>query len=353
VRSSRTGMVHAIKGVAVSRKPRYRFPARPFWTTTLATAAVLASLGFPLGGAAQANTPGWQSLAPMLNPRYGAVAGTLDNGQIIVAGGELWEVGEHRTLAETELYTPSSNTWTTTSSMLTPTVAAGSAVGADGRFYVFGGFAGKPSSSLEIYDPSSHSWSIGTSLPSPIEYDAGAALPNGDIVAIGGQTSEATASTAVEEYDPTTSTWSGLAPLPLGCQSVGAVTGTNGDVYVFGGACSTGNDWSNQLEIYDPATNMWANGPSMPKGVGWPAVALASKGRIYVAGGYNAKGFVKSVFIYKSRSGSWVKAPSLPFGEYQQDAVSDSAGVVVLGGCGGPAATPKCPSKQAILHPVP
>ena len=335
----------------MSRGLRYRFRPRAVWIAVLATVAVLTGSALLPGGIAQAGSPGWKSLAPMIQTCYGEVAGTLSNGQIIVAGGVSWSSGSPQWLTEAELYNPTSNTWSPTRSMSDPTSSAGSAVATNGLFYVFGGGDGSASSSLQIYNPSHQSWSVGPSMPVSVEYVAGAALSDGDIMAIGGLTSEGTESTAVEAYDPTSSTWSALAPLPVACQSVGTATGANGDVYVVGGACGkTGSQWSKQLLIYNPETNTWTAGPSMPIGRGWPAVALGRHGKLYVAGGYNAKSFMKSVLVYDIHTGSWSKGPSLPFAEYQQAAVSDAAGIVVLGGCGGAAGTSTCPSNQAILH---
>jgi N-acetylneuraminic acid mutarotase len=287
----------------------------------------------------------------MIQPSYGEAAGTLSSGNIIVAGGLAWNDGSAEWLNSAEIYDPGSNTWTATTDMPSPTALAGSAV-SNGLFYVFGGGAGFPGNALAIFDPSNDSWTVGPSMPLSVEYVAGATLPNGDIMAIGGLTSSGDTS-SVEAYDPTTSTWSSLAPLPVACQSVGAATGPNGDVYVVGGSCTKhGDSWSKQLLLYNQRTNTWSTGVSMSKGRAWPAVAFGPKGKLYVAGGYHTKGVLSTVSIYHASTSTWSSGSSLPFAEYQQAAVAASSGIVVLGGCGGDAGTPNCPSNQAILLPL-
>ena len=123
----------------MSRGLRYRFRPRAVWIAVLATVAVLTGSALLPGGIAQAGSPGWKSLAPMIQTRYGEVAGTLSNGQIIVAGGVSWSSGSPQWLTEAELYNPTSNTWSPTRSMSDPTSSAGSAVATNGLFYVSGG----------------------------------------------------------------------------------------------------------------------------------------------------------------------------------------------------------------------
>ena len=86
----------------------------------------------------------------------------------------------------------------------------------------------------------------------------------------------------------------------------------------------------------------------MSTGRAWPAVAFGPNGKLYVTGGYNASGYVKSVTVYNTVTGTWSRGSKLPFAVYQHAAVAQSAGIVVLGGCGGA----ECPSNQAILLPV-
>ena len=322
---------------------------------SLATAisAALLVVAMPTGAVQAAPTDSWQSLSPMGQARYGEVAGTLSGGDIIAAGGVAWPAGGNpQTLGSAEIYDPDSNQWSPTTNMPDPTASAGSAVGTDGLFYVFGGYGPDattltPSATLQIYNPSNQSWTVGPPMPVARGYVAGAALPDGLVMAIGGVDADANTSSAVEAFDPATSTWSALAPLPNPCQSVGAATGPNGDVYVVGGSCA-GDGWSSQLLIYNPSTNSWASGPSLPISEASAAVSFGSDGILYAVGGYESVE-LSTGFAYDPTLATWSSIPSLPFAEYQQALVPDGSGIVVLGGCGGTAMTANCPSDQALL----
>lgn len=85
----------------------------------------------------------------------------------------------------------------------------------------------------------------------------------------------------------------------------------------------------------------------------WPAAVFGPNGNLYVMGGYNSHGQLASTWKYATKSGKWSKVAQLPFAEYQAAAVSGSAGVVLLGGCGGHGGgSAKCPSDQALLLPL-
>lgn len=157
----------------------------------------LVALGFVFGlclallpaTTGQASGPTWHSLAPMNQAAYGESAGTLDNGEVIAAGGVAWPHGGNpQWLNAAEIYDPNSNSWSPTTPMPQPTAIAGSAVGTDGKFYVFGGESKEDLylSTLQIFDPSTQTWTVGPPMPIAVRYVSGAALLNGDIVAIGG-----------------------------------------------------------------------------------------------------------------------------------------------------------------------
>ncbi len=98
----------------------------------------------------------WIPQTPMSAARYAHTAGFV-GGKICTAGG----ISTGNVLIPTgECKAPSSNTWTTTGQMVVPRYGAGSAVGPDGRWYVFGGFnaLGIEVATTEYYDPTTNSW---------------------------------------------------------------------------------------------------------------------------------------------------------------------------------------------------
>ncbi|MFQ5399532.1 MAG: kelch repeat-containing protein [Anaerolineae bacterium] len=108
------------------------------------------------------------NVPPMNSPRYAHTAAWV-NGQVCVAGG-IGGTNNYALLIDGECYTPGSGVWAAIPNMNFPRYAAGSAVGPDGKWYVFGGIdgAGNAVSVVEVYDPAANTWT-----PLDVSYDLG------------------------------------------------------------------------------------------------------------------------------------------------------------------------------------
>jgi N-acetylneuraminic acid mutarotase len=113
-------------------------------------------------------TNAWSVVAPMGVPRAYVGGGVID-GMLYVVGGE--SAAQPGTVLGTlEAYDPVSNTWTTMAPMPTPRLSPAVAV-IDGILYVIGGSQHNPGScdvqldTVEAYDPSTNTWTSGTSIP--------------------------------------------------------------------------------------------------------------------------------------------------------------------------------------------
>ncbi len=105
----------------------------------------------------------WETKTSMQAPRFAHAAG-LVNGNVCVAGGLQMNVnGDSVLVTNGECYDDS--TWTYTGDMNEPRFAAASAVGSDGKWYVFGGLTVSDEGyvigavSSEVYNPSTNMWS--------------------------------------------------------------------------------------------------------------------------------------------------------------------------------------------------
>ena len=96
----------------------------------------------------------WTVAASMNNARQGATATLLNNGQVLVAGGNIASM----TLSSTELYDPTTNTWTVTASMNQGRSFLGATLLNNGRVFVAGGFSsnGGHVFPAELYDPTTN-----------------------------------------------------------------------------------------------------------------------------------------------------------------------------------------------------
>ncbi len=93
----------------------------------------------------------WSQPSAMLTPRYGHTAAYV-GGQICVIGG----LDDNNVLLSSgECWTPGGGSWQTMAGLNIPRYGAGSAVGPDGRWYIFGGQDAnhKAVSEMEVYDP--------------------------------------------------------------------------------------------------------------------------------------------------------------------------------------------------------
>ena len=117
----------------------------------------------------------------------------LPNGQVLVAGGE----NASGTLASTELYNPSTGTWTPTGSMITPRTDFSLTLLSHGKVLAAGG------TTAELYDPATGTWSATGSPPFNLGGPNAATLQNGQVLANGAYNcSPGTCSDAV--YNPLT-----------------------------------------------------------------------------------------------------------------------------------------------------
>ena len=98
----------------------------------------------------------WTATGSMLQGRERHTATVLQNGQVLVAGGDYYDGVNAGFLTECELYDPALGTWSVTVSMATPRYGARAVLLHDGRVLEAGGdtdFSGIPTASAEIYSP--------------------------------------------------------------------------------------------------------------------------------------------------------------------------------------------------------
>jgi N-acetylneuraminic acid mutarotase len=175
-------------------------------------------------------TDSWETKANMPTARYGLLANVV-NGKIYCMGG-VRELGYNQGVEQlnvTEVYDPSSNTWTTKAPMPNPAGYVSAVV--DNKIYVIG------PGLTQIYDPATDSWS--TASPSPINITAGGA--NGIAAAAAATTGTMAPKriyvydgSSLQVYDPQKDNWTfGTAP-PTSRQYLGIAV-VNDLLYFIGG----------------------------------------------------------------------------------------------------------------------
>jgi hypothetical protein len=98
----------------------------------------------------------WATTGSMLQGRERFTATLLQNGQVLVAGGDYYDGVNAGVLTESELYDPALGTWSATASMTTPRFGAKAVLLRNGKALQTGGepdFTDTPTPSAELYSP--------------------------------------------------------------------------------------------------------------------------------------------------------------------------------------------------------
>ena len=180
----------------------------------------------------------------------------LADGRVLVVGG----YGGFENLASTEVYDPSTGTWSPTGSMAEARKRHAATLLTDGRVLVLGGTDdfGKALASVEVYDPSTGTWSPTGSMAHARREHTATRLTDGTVLIAGGAFHGAPASNVLlasaELYDPSTGTWSPTGSMVYGRIQHTATRLTDGRVLVSAGFTDFG---LSSAEVYDPSTNAW------------------------------------------------------------------------------------------------
>ena len=241
---------------------------------------------FLLTTSVMAADSGWVQRAPLTNARYGHQAVLLDNGSVLVAGG----YGRSDYELNSELYNPTSNTWSAPVSM--------------GHIHYTGdGFALVP-------------------------------LPNHHVLALDAKQGD---DDTCEEYDPATNAWNPIAPLPDDRHAFKTVVLGNGDVLVVGGYTSDFLTTLATCWLYDYHSGTWTETGSLAASRVNFTLNMLPNGRVLATGGIssiNGSGYVaSSTETYTPELGTWETTGAMTtFRWLHQACVLRNGHVVVVSG---------------------
>ncbi|MBI4702217.1 MAG: hypothetical protein HY744_13900 [Deltaproteobacteria bacterium] len=217
----------------------------------------------------------WSS-AGKTQQRIDPIVAVLKDGRVLVAGGGVIDVGA---TATAEIFDPVAGAWQATSDMTTPRQWHAASRLDDGRVLVVGGENSiKPylQLSAEIYDPVAGLWTPTGSMLAPRYLHAAVTLGSGKVLVAGGSPQMKTA----ELYDPVAGIWTPTAMMSAGRSQFGAVLLGVGKVLVAGGVAGL-----NSAELYDPLADTWTPTGSMSQGRGEFTANVLKTGEVLAAGG--------------------------------------------------------------------
>ncbi len=267
----------------------------------------------------------------------------LPNGQVLVAGG--YDANDSTTvLASTELYDPVSQTWATNFDMTSVRGQQTTTLLPNGNVLLAGGYDGTNAlASAELYfaptpPPSAGFWTTTGSLNTIRALYTLTRLPNGKVLAAGGEGAGYFSVATAELYDPTLGIWTATGPLATDRYGHTATLLGNGKVLVAGGLQSF-NTYGNiaSTELYNPTNGTWAtNQPMTTSRYGFTATLLGN-GKVLAAGGqsHDASGYTgqASAELYDPNLGTWTLTGTMPnVHQFHTATLLTNGWVLVVGG---------------------
>lgn len=295
------------------------------------------------------STGRWSPTAAMSTARTNATATLLQDGDVLVAGG-CCEVGNPNvSLTSAELYDPSTATWSPTGSMNVARAEDTATLLQNGDVLVAGGECNGTNygcdsgsflvnlKSAELYDPASGTWTLTGSMKAGRDLQTATLLQNGEVLVAGGFNScdddFCSDLSDAELYDPVTGTWLHAPSMSVPREQQTATMLPDGDVLVAGGLSQNGDGFEHALssaELYDPIARRWFPTGSMNHPRVGQSATLLQEGWVLVTGGGTA-----TSEVYEPELGLWTPVGDLSTARTDQTATLLGDGdVLVAGGTG-------------------
>jgi N-acetylneuraminic acid mutarotase len=286
----------------------------------------------------------WAATGSMLNIREGHTATLLSDGRVLVVGGGAG--------ATAEIYNPSTQAWSATGSLNAIRVGQSASLLQNGMVLVAGGCCASDGftslTSSELWNPATGQWTLTGNMVAPQAYQTATVLSDGTVLVEGGTFYRTGVTSAAEIYNPSTGTWTAVGYLNVSRSGNTASLLLNDQVLAAGGSpggCCSG---LTSAELYAPTSQTWKTVPAMSTTRNDAAAAAISGGtEALVAGGYSCcdspNPTRNSAEIFNVTTNTWSLTASMSQARYGHtlttlnDGTALAAGGVVYGG-GGTAA---------------
>jgi N-acetylneuraminic acid mutarotase len=236
----------------------------------------------------------------------------LLDGKVLITGGYQKNFDSRIPISSAEVFEPSSSSWSSVAPMNVARVNHSSTLLNDGRVLVVGGNNenGDLLSSSEIYDPQTNTWSFTKNeLKDARSAHFAAIMKNGKVIVMGGFGIVTDTLNTVEVYDPALDEWSSVSSFNTGRYRPSYSQLKDGRIMVAGGVYYTdqGEEIAKSVEIYNPITDAWSMGPAMNDARFGQGSGVLSDGKVVVTGGRSTReiGILKSTEYYDPSENRW------------------------------------------------
>jgi uncharacterized protein YjdB len=252
----------------------------------------------------------FSSAGNMTIDRYEHTMTLLNNGKVLIAGGETCSSATSCTALNTaELYDPVAGTFTATGNLNAARFNASAVALSSGQVLIAGGFDGTNyPAAAELFNPATGAFTTTGSLNTPRANATATLLNDGEVMIAGGSTcSSPGCPTATTElfyssyfYYPTYPT--GNMTVPRFGET--ATMLTNGQIFLAGGydACSTNCTSDATAEVFDPLAFTFTSSQALSTGRSGHTATLLADGSVLIVGGINNGTTVSSTDSYQPAS---------------------------------------------------